>query len=109
MDNAGRDVSLTWKSIVYYILGIIEVLLAFRLVFKLLGANPANAFVAGIYSISNLFLTPFTGIFRAATARGVETQAVLEPGTIVAMLVYALIAWGVVKLIEIVRMHRIDN
>lgn len=93
----------SWRKIVYYILGVIEVLLAFRLVFKLLGANPASSFVAGIYALSNIFLSPFTGIFRTATARGVETQSILEPSTIVAMLVYAIIAWGIVKLIEIIR------
>ncbi|MDP4160279.1 MAG: YggT family protein [Bacillota bacterium] len=89
-----------WKRIVYYILGVIEVLLAFRLVFKLLGANPASAFVSFIYTLSNIFLAPFTGIFRTATTRGVETQAVLEPAIIVAIIVYAVIAWGIAKLIE---------
>jgi len=97
------DSTLTWKRVVYYILGVIEALLGFRLVFKLLGANPENAFVSAIYSISDLFLAPFVGIFRTATAQGVETQAVLEPATIIAMAVYALVAWGIVKLIDIVR------
>lgn len=92
-----------WKRIVYYILGVIEVLLAFRLVFKLLGANPASAFVSMIYTLSNIFLAPFAGIFRTATTRGVETQAVLEPAIIVAIIVYAVVAWGIVKLIEIAR------
>lgn len=92
-----------WKRIVYYILGVLEVLLAFRLVFKLLGANPASAFVSVIYTLSNIFMAPFTGIFRIASTRGVETQAILEPATIVAMIVYAVIAWGIVKLIEIAR------
>ena len=91
------------KRIVYYILGVVEVLLAFRLVFKLLGANPASAFVSGIYTLSNIFLSPFTGIFRTASTRGVETQAVLEPATLVAMIVYAVIGWGIVKLIEIMK------
>lgn len=93
----------SWKRIVYYILGVIEVLLAFRLIFKLLGANPASGFVSGIYTLTNIFMSPFTGIFPTASTRGVETQAVLEPATIVAMIVYALIAWGVAKLIEILK------
>lgn len=100
---ANVETEHSWKKIVYYILGVLEVLLAFRLIFKLLGANPASSFVAGIYTLSNIFLSPFTGIFRTATARGVETQSVLEPATIVAMIVYALIGWGIVKLIEIIR------
>ncbi|AGA69279.1 YGGT family protein [Desulfitobacterium dichloroeliminans LMG P-21439] len=91
------------KRIVYYILGVIEVLLAFRFILKLLGANPASGFVSGIYTMTNIFLSPFTGIFRTASARGVETQAVIEPANLVAMLVYAVIAWGIVKLIEILK------
>jgi hypothetical protein len=101
MNNQVEDKSS--KRIVYYILGVVEVLLAFRLVFKLLGANPASGFVSGIYTLSNIFLSPFIGIFRTASTRGVETQAVLEPATLVAMIVYAVIGWGIVKLIEIMR------
>lgn len=88
-------------KIVYYILGVLEVLFAFRLVFKLLGANPQSPFVSFIYSVSLAFLSPFTGIFRSAVTKGIETQSVLEPTTIIAMIVYAIIAWGIVKLIEI--------
>jgi len=94
---------LSWKRIVYYILGVIEVLLAFRLIFKLLGANPASGFVSGIYTLTNIFMSPFTGIFPTASTRGVETQAILEPATLVAMIVYGVIAWGIVKLIEIMK------
>lgn len=94
--------SLTSRRVVYYILGILEILLAFRLVFKILGANPGSGFVSFIYSITELFMVPFTAIFRSAATEGIETKAVLEPSTIIAMIVYALIAWGIVKLIIII-------
>jgi len=89
------------RNTVYYILGLIETLLTFRLVFKLLGANPWSAFASLIYTISGIFMAPFSGIFRAAINNGIETTSVLEPTTIIAMVVYALVAYGVVKLIEI--------
>jgi len=88
-------------KIVYYILGVLEVLFTFRLVFKLLGANPESRFVSFIYSVSQAFLSPFSGIFRSAVTKGIETQSILEPTTIIAMIVYAVIAWGIVKLIDI--------
>jgi hypothetical protein len=97
-ENQGN---LKIRKIIYYILGILEILFAFRLVFKILGANPGSTFVGLIYSITNLFLTPFTGIFRGAVTKGIETQSVLEPPLIIAMIVYAILAWGIVKLIEI--------
>ena len=44
----------------YTILGLISAVMAFRLVFKLLGANPENAFVCGIYA----FTQPIVGVFE---------------------------------------------
>lgn len=104
-----EEKSFTAKRVVYYILGIVEALLAFRLIFKILGANPESGFVSIIYSISRVFLIPFTAIFRSAATQGIETKAVLEPGTIIAMVVYALIAWGIAKLIVIMRGHSEDS
>lgn len=101
--------SFTARRVVYYILGALEVLLAFRLVFKLLGANPGSGFVSFIYSVSQVFLAPFTAIFRSASTQGIETKAVLEPSTIIGMIVYALIAWGIVKLIIIMRGNNEDQ
>jgi hypothetical protein len=98
--------SFTVRRVTYYILGILEVLLAFRLVLKLLGANPDSGFVSFIYSVSHVFLAPFTAIFRSVAAQGIETKAVLEPSTIIAMIVYALIAWGIVKLVIIIRENK---
>ncbi len=89
------------RKIIYYILGFLEVLFVFRLIFKILGANPQSTFVAMIYSITKLFIAPFIGIFRMAVSKGIETQSVLEPTLIIAMIVYALLAWGIVKLINI--------
>jgi len=95
-----------FRKIVYYILGIIEAFFAFRLMFKLLGANPGSVFVSLIYTVSGAFLAPFSGIFRTAVTKGIETKSVLEPATIIAMIVYALIAYGIVRLIEIFGTHK---
>lgn len=96
-----NNTNLKARKYVYYILGVLEVLFVLRLIFKLLGANPISTFVSLIYSSTQLFLLPFTSIFRTAVTKGVETQAVLEPATIIGMIVYALVAWGIIKLIEI--------
>ena len=90
------------RRIIYYILGALQVLFAFRLVFKVLGANPESTFVAIIYSVTNLFMAPFAGIFRTAVTKGIETQSVLEPSLIIAMIVYAILAWSITKLIDII-------
>lgn len=89
------------KNTVWYICGMFEILFAFRLVFKVIGANPNSIFVMVIYNVSGVLLAPFSGIFRAAVSNGVETKSVLEPMIIIAMIVYAIIAYGIVRLIEI--------
>jgi len=98
--------SLTVERLVYFLFGILEVLLVFRLVFKLAGASLASGFVSFIYGLSGIFVLPFEGIFRQGYAPGVETTSVLEPSTLVALIVYAVVAWGIVKLIRILSGNR---
>lgn len=93
--------SQTVEYLVYFLFGLLEVLLAFRLVLKLTGASLASAFVGLIYGLTGIFILPFEGIFRRGYTQGVETTSVLEPSTLVALIVYAVLAWGIVKLIRI--------
>ncbi len=93
----------TAGNIVWYILGVIEVLLAFRFVLKLLGANPNSGFVDFIYSVSGILTAPFDSIFGVTETKSGDIESVFEPSILVAMAVYALIAWGIVKLINVNR------
>ena len=89
------------EYVIFFILGLIEILLTFRLIFKITGANPVSGFVSFIYALTQIFILPFIGIFRPATTQGVETTAIFEPATLVAMVVYAVLAWGAVQLLVI--------
>lgn len=91
----------TTEYVIYFLLGILETLLALRLVLKIAGASLSSGFVNLIYTLTGVFILPFEGIFRRGIAQGVETTSVLEPSTIVAMIIYAVLAWGVVKFIKI--------
>jgi len=92
----------TAEYIIYFLFGALEILLAFRFVLKLTGAGPGGDFVNFIYSLSNIFIVPFQGIFPTGTAQGAETTAFFEPATIVAVLVYAVVAWGLVQLVKLI-------
>jgi flagellar basal body-associated protein FliL len=85
----------TAHRIVYIIFAVISALLAIRLIFRLLGANPENAFVRGIYSFTQPLVGIFEGIFSPVTING---GAVFEPAIVIAMVVIALIFWVVLKL-----------
>jgi len=93
--------SQTVEYLIYFLFGALEVLLAFRLILKLMGANISSAFVGLIYGLTGIFILPFEGIFRRGYAQGLETSAVIEPSVLVALVVYAVVAWGVVVLIRI--------
>lgn len=88
------------QTIIGLVFGAVEIILAFRLGFKLLGANPGNEVVRAVYTVTQYLVGFFEGIFSKVSTNGLETKAVLEPATLIAMLVVALIAWGVIKLVR---------
>jgi len=81
-------------QVVWYILSLIEVLLAFRFVLKFLGANSSAGFTSFIYGITYVFAAPFISVFRVSQVEG----SIFEWTTLLAMLVYWIIALGIIKL-----------
>lgn len=90
--------SVIASRLVWFIAGVLLVLLAFRFVFILAGANAGSGFVNFIYSVSHPFASPFFGIFSYSQNLGV---AKFELSTLVAMAVYALVAYGIARLLTI--------
>ena len=90
--------SLMAYRVIWFIAGVILTLLAFRFVLTLLGANPDNAFADFIYTASYPFVAPFFGLFGYDKIYGV---AKFEIYTLVAMAVYAVIAWGLGRLVTL--------
>ncbi len=105
-----EDVVAVWSlnRLVYYIAGVVETLLAFRFVLKIMGANQGSPFVSFIYTVSGMFVAPFRGIFRSAVTEGIETMSVFEPATLFAVLVYGVLAVGIVKLVNIMTATETD-
>jgi hypothetical protein len=90
-----RRASYKLVQAIWLLFGIVEGLLAIRFVLKLLGANEAAGFAQLIYSASGPFVSPFNNLFGNPGSGG----SVLELNTIVAILVYMLVAWLVVKVV----------
>jgi hypothetical protein len=81
-------------QIVWYILGLIEIFLLFRFVLKFLGANPGAGFTHFVYGVTYVFAAPFISVFRVTYVEG----NIFEWTTLLAMLVYWIIAIGIIKL-----------
>lgn len=91
----------TTEYLIYFFFGALDILLAFRLILKLTGASMSSSFVNLIYGLTGIFILPFEGIFRMWFAQGAGTTSVFEPATLVAIIAYAVLALGIVKLIRI--------
>lgn len=91
-----RPLESVVSRIVFFAAGVIEVLLAVRFALELLGANAKAGFVQFVYSLSAPFMLPFNAIFGTTEAAG----STLEWSVLVAIVVYALVAWGIVALIR---------
>jgi hypothetical protein len=80
---------------VWYILGVIEILLVLRFIFKFIGANVSAGITQFIYTVS----LPFAGAFTNVVGPSVVGRSVFDWSILLAMVIYALIAWGLVELL----------
>ena len=85
-------------QITYLVLGVVEALIITRVILKLLAANPEAGFVRFVYTVSAPLVAPFQGIFPTPATQ----NSVLELSALVAIAVYAVIAWALARLIAIV-------
>jgi hypothetical protein len=90
-----RAMSIKVTRAIYLIFGVIEALLLIRFVLKALGANAEAGFAQLIYGITGPLVAPFAGIFGTPQA---ASGATLELHTLIAVVIYALVAWLLARL-----------
>jgi hypothetical protein len=90
----------TFKAtqLVWLLFGVLEAMIALRIGLKLIGANAASPIAVFIYGFTDLFLWPFAGLTATPAVGGM----VLEITSVIAMLVYALIAWALERVIWVI-------
>ena len=98
------DIGTAWRQkvhsfgrFIWLVFSIIEVLIGLRFFLKLIAANSANLFAQMVYNFTDLFMRPFVGLTHSPAIGGM----VLEFSALIAMIVYALFAWALVSMIEI--------
>ena len=108
-EHVVEDVNLEYRETVYKItqfiwllFGVLEGLIGIRVVLRLIGANPGNWFTTFIYQLSALFLWPFQNM----VANPAFQNLTLEVTSIIAMLVYFLLGWIIVRLIWVIFYRR---
>lgn len=97
----GREQRVTTFKItqlIWLLLGILEALIALRVVFKLIGVNAANSFASLLYNVTEIFVAPFASLIGAPAAG----RMVLEISSILAMFIYLLIGWALAKVVNVI-------
>ncbi len=84
-------------QLIRLMLGFLEIMLAMRVVFKLLAVNADNLFASLLYFVTGIFVAPFASL----TGAPMLGNMVLEISTIIAMIVYLLIAWGLERIVYV--------
>jgi YggT family protein len=84
--------------LIWFLTGLLLVGLVLRFVFKATGANAGSGFVNFVYNSTAVFVAPFRGIFTDS----VSGNNVFEVSTLIAIVVWALIAFFVTWLLGIV-------
>ena len=93
-----REVNSGSRAIlaVWWLVGLVDALIGIRFLLRLFGANPVP-FVRFIYDVTWPLVQPFHGIFNTNQVG----QTVVEPESLVAIVIYTLLGWGVVSLIRV--------
>ena len=86
------------SQIIWLLFGGLEALIGIRVILMLIGANPGNWFAAFVYQLTQLFLWPFQNLIANPSVQNMT----LEVTSIIAMIVYALLGWLIVRLIWVI-------
>jgi len=93
------------RALIYtidFVLGIAELFIVARIILKLFGANPQAPFVIWVYEISKSLISPFLGMFPSPVLEG---GFVIEFSAIFALIVYAVVGYLIIELLEYVSYH----
>ena len=95
--RALRRVNAQWTArVIYFVFGVIEIAIGVRMLLKLIAANEASGFARFTYGLTALFVAPFQNVINSPRARN---GSVFELSSILAILIYVLISWLIVRLL----------
>ena len=103
-ETAQSDVFSVNQATLKRVIGLVELatlilnsMIGLRFLLKLMAANPDNAFAQIVYFLTAPFLAVFVGLTRVPSFEGIQ----IEFFDLIAILVYFLLAWAIVRLLWI--------
>jgi hypothetical protein len=82
------------RRVVYLVFGIIQVMIALRIVLLLLNAREGNDLVQFILNMSQLFVVPFIGIFNSDALK--SGGSILDVAAVAALVGWTVLEWIVI-------------
>ncbi|WP_376795415.1 hypothetical protein [Thermogemmatispora sp.] len=86
-----------FKDFLLWFLAVLEVALLLRFIFRLIAADPNNAFAGLLYALTGIILLPFNGIVKTPSLH----NWAFEWPTLIAMAVYALIFLAITSFLRL--------
>jgi len=86
-----------FARIIWFLFSVAEVIILFRFALKLLAANAGASFTQFVYSISQPLVAPFLFVIPSPQVAG----GIVEWASLLALIVYWLVAWGIIELFSI--------
>lgn len=97
--EARRSTADWLTGLISLIVGVVAILIAIRIVLKLLAANTESGFTHFIYGITGPLVGPFQNIFGTPSA---NNGAVFEISSVLAIAIYLLVGWLITRLLVLV-------
>ena len=99
VDETARSRRLAYQvsSFIWLLFGLLIGSISLRIFLQRIGANPGAPFAELVYTFTDLFLWPFSGLTISPAVKGM----VLEIPSIIAIVFYAFLGWAVVKITEL--------
>ena len=88
-------------QVIWFLTGLVTTLIAIRFVLKLLGASTQSGFVTLVYTLTDGLVAPFRAIFPT-----VGNGSTVDVAALVAIVIYALVGWGLVSLVKLLTAPR---
>ena len=102
--SARRNTALIWIiNSIFWLVGMLEILLVIRFLLRLFGANPQNQFAQLINNLSAPFIAPFSTLFISPTSGGGAN--IFDVNIAIAIVAYGLLSYLLVSLIRIIFYH----
>jgi YggT family protein len=99
LESTRRIMTFSWLiNSIFWLLGILEMLLVIRFLLRLFGANPENQFAQLINTLSAPFMAPFATLFISPTST--NGNNIFDLNIVIAIMAYTLLSYVLVSLIK---------